>query len=301
MEVYSETGEFSRNLFYIDTFAHGMRRSIGILVLKNGSECAIFDSGMPNSSNEILKSLKKLGIDLDSILYLFLTHRHIDHAGSSASLLEKLTNASVCMHPYSVKQLMKPSKIYHSGKEIFGDYATPMKPLEITSIRSLQDGEEINIGKEIVKAIHTPGHTSDHISYYMPSRRTLFCGDLIGLFKPKTMQLYPACMYPSFNYQKFQVSMEKISSIDLDFLVFSHFGVVMGNDSSLIIEDSLATHQRLFEIVEKHKDNAKKEELLKEIKAEMDASAIFPDSVCERAVEFMAKGFIEGLDPLKTS
>jgi len=297
METYSETGEFSRNLFYIDTFAHDLRRSIGIFVLRNGSECAIFDSGMPNSSGEILKSLKKFGIDLDSIRYIFLTHRHIDHAGSSAYLLEKLSNASVGMHPYSAKQLMEPSKIYQGGKELFRDFATPMNPLEIASIRTLQDGEEINIGKEIVKAIYTPGHTSDHISYYIPSRKALFCGDLIGLFNPKTMKLSPACMYPSFNYQSFQVSMEKIRAVDLEFLIFPHFGVVIGNDSSIIVEDSLATHQRLFKIAEKHKDNAKKEEILKEVKAEMDASATFPDSVRERAVEFMAKGFIEGLNP----
>lgn len=301
METYYETGEFSRNLFYIDTFAHGMRRSIGIFVLNSGSEYAIFDSGMPNSSSEILKSLKKLGIDLDSIRYIFLTHRHIDHAGSSANLHEKLSNTLVGMHPYSAKQLMEPSKIYQGGKELFGDFATPMNPLEIASIRTLQDGEEINIGKEIVKAIYTPGHTSDHISYYIPSRKTLFCGDLVGLFNPKTMKIYPACMYPSFNYQRFQVSMEKISSIDLEFLVFPHFGVVMGNDSSLIIEDSLTSHQKLFEIVKKRKNNMKKEELLKEVKTEMDASATFPDSVRERAVEFMAKGFIEGLNPPRTN
>jgi hypothetical protein len=115
------------------------------------------------------------------------------------------------------------------------------------------------------------------------------------------MKISPACMYPSFNYQRFQVSIEKIRSFDLGFLIFPHFGVVIGNDSSLIIEDSLTTHQKLFEITEKHKDNTKKEELLKEVKAEMDASATFPNSVCERAVEFMAKGFIEGLNQPQTN
>lgn len=295
MEVFDKTGEFERDLFYIDTLAHDMRRSIGVLVYRNGMENIIFDSGMPNSSNEILKSLLKLGINPDSTRYILLSHRHIDHAGGSATLLDVLHNASVGIHPFSAKHLAKPSKIYESGRDFFGDFATRMRPVQISSLRTLQDDEEIYVGQEVIKAIYTPGHTSDHISYYIPSKRALYCGDVVGSFNPKTWKAHPTCIYPSFDYQKYKTTIDRIRSINFETMVFSHFGVAIGKDAKQILDHSLASHQTLERIVEDYNDSSNRETLMQEIKVALeDATEIFPNPIRERAAEFMATGFIKG-------
>jgi len=271
-----------------------MRRSIGVLVYRNGMENVIFDSGMPNSSNEILKSFLKLGINPNSTRYILLTHRHIDHAGGSATLLDALHNASVVIHPFSAKHLAKPSKIYESGREFFGDFATHMKPVQISSLRTLKDGEEIYVGQEVIKAIYSPGHTSDHISYYIPSKRTLYCGDIVGSFNPKTWKVHPTCIYPSFDYQKYKTTIDRIRSINFETVVFSHFGVTIGKDAKQILDHSLATHQTLERIVEDYNDSSNRETLMQEIKVALEeATEIFPNTIRERAAEFMARGFIK--------
>jgi glyoxylase-like metal-dependent hydrolase (beta-lactamase superfamily II) len=296
LQIYDGTGEFESDLFYIDTMAHGIKSSIGVLVYRNSGESVVFDSGMPNSANRILTSLKKLGIGHESIRHILLTHRHIDHAGSASFMLEYLPNALIGIHPFSVKQLAEPSKIYEGGKALFGEYATPMRPVRDSCMRALGDNEEIQVGEEVVRAIYTPGHTSDHIGYYVPSKKALFCGDVIGAFGTQVKRLWPACMYPSFDYQEYKTSMERIRSLDLAIMAFPHFGVATGRDVKDILDQSLAVHGALERIVIDNIGKLDGERLVQEIKMVLnEATTIFPESVRERAAEFMARGFIKGI------
>ncbi len=43
----------------------------------------------------------------------------------------------------------------------------------------LHDGEEIPAGGVRIRAIHTPGHTPDHIVFWVPGLRALFSGDAV--------------------------------------------------------------------------------------------------------------------------
>ncbi|MCW4043415.1 MAG: MBL fold metallo-hydrolase [Candidatus Bathyarchaeota archaeon] len=297
MEVYSKTGQFDDNIFYIDTLAHNMKKSIGVLVYKNVNECVIFDSGMPNCTNQILRSLKSLRIEQESICHILLTHRHIDHAGASADLLKQFSKAKVGIHPFSIRHLFDPLKIYQGGRELFGEFAMPMKPIQFSSMIALEDNQEIRIGHNVVKAIYSPGHTSDHISYYIPSKKTLYCGDVIGSFNPEIEKIHPTSIFPSFNYVKYKQTIEKIRSLDIETMVFSHFGVAIGKDVKKNLDNSLATHKELESIVESYTDKPDNMKLIQDLKNTLeDATEIFPAPVRERAAEFMARGFMKGMN-----
>ena len=218
MEVYSQTGEFDDDIFYVDTLAHNMKKSIGVLVYKNNDECVIFDSGMPNCANQILRSLKSLKIEQESICYILLTHRHIDHAGASYDLLKNFSQAKVGIRSFSIRHLSDPSKIYQSGKELFREFASPMKPIQLSSMIALEDNQEIRVGHDVIKAIYSPGHTSDHISFYIPSKKTLYCGDVIGSFNPEMEKIHPTSIYPSFNYEKYKETIDGIRIIRIPYL-----------------------------------------------------------------------------------
>jgi len=274
-----------------------MKKSIGVLVYKNADDCVIFDSGMPNCTNQILRSLKSLRIEQNSVCHILLTHRHIDHAGASSDLLKNFSQAKVGIHSFSIKHLSDPSKIYQSGKELFGEFASPMKPVQLSSMIALEDNQEIHVGHNVVKAIYSPGHTSDHISYYIPSKKTLYCGDVVGSFNPRTEKVHPTSIFPSFNYAKYKETIEKFRALDIETIVFSHFGVAIGKDVKKNLDNSLATHRELEKIVEDYADKLDKMKLIQDLKNELEeAKEIFPPPVQERAAEFMARGFIKGMN-----
>jgi glyoxylase-like metal-dependent hydrolase (beta-lactamase superfamily II) len=297
MEVYTQTGEFNQDIFYIDTLAHNMKKAIGVPGYKNDDECVIFDSGMPNCANQILRSLKNLRIEKKSVCHILLTHRHIDHAGASSDLLKNFNQAKVGIHSFSTKHLSNPSKIYQSGKELFREFASPMKPIHLSSMIALEDNQEIRVGHNVIKTIYTPGHTSDHISYYIPSKKTLYCGDVIGSFNSRTGKVHPTSIFPSFNYGKYKETIEKFRALDFETIVFSHFGVAIGKDVKKILDNSLVTHRELEKIVEDYTGIPDKMKLIQDLKNELEeATEIFPAPVRERAAEFMARGFIKGMN-----
>ena len=43
----------------------------------------------------------------------------------------------------------------------------------------MAEGDEIEIGTEVLKVLHTPGHSPDHLSFYCEKDGLLFCGDLL--------------------------------------------------------------------------------------------------------------------------
>jgi glyoxylase-like metal-dependent hydrolase (beta-lactamase superfamily II) len=85
---------------------------------------------------------------------IILTHRHIDHMGGVPQLRELFSGISV-------------------SKMIFRDQNLP-GPIE-----DLQDGQAVSgVGVTLIP-IHTPGHASDHLCYYLAEEQALFTGDLI--------------------------------------------------------------------------------------------------------------------------
>ena len=83
-----------------------------------------------------------------------LTHRHRDHLGGVAHLRERYRGL-------------------HVGKLIHRDADLP------EGIETLRDGQTIEGDGATLVAIHTPGHASDHLCYYLPEENAVFTGDVV--------------------------------------------------------------------------------------------------------------------------
>ena len=111
----------------------------------NGREALIIDPVLENV-NEYINILKELDLKLVKVID---THIHADHV-TGASKLKDITKCSTIM----------------------GDH-TPADSVEI----KVKDDEYINLDNLKVKAMYTPGHTSDSYSFLMDNY--LFSGDTL--------------------------------------------------------------------------------------------------------------------------
>lgn len=83
-----------------------------------------------------------------------LTHRHRDHLGGVDHLRERYRGLRV-------------------GKLLHRDSDLP------AGIENLLDGETIRGDGVTLTAIHTPGHASDHLCYYLAEENAVFTGDVV--------------------------------------------------------------------------------------------------------------------------
>ncbi|AIT10053.1 hydroxyacylglutathione hydrolase [Candidatus Francisella endociliophora] len=93
--------------------------------------------------------IKSKSLQLKAIL---ITHKHGDHIAGVKKLLEIYPNAKI--YAYTDNDLFKPD-VY------------------------VKDGDYVDLGFTSFKAMYTPGHISDHISFLFEKERALFCGDAL--------------------------------------------------------------------------------------------------------------------------
>ena len=124
-------------------------------------EGMIIDPGA--NGREIIGMVEKLGLKVKLVV---LTHRHPDHVGAAAQVLEA-TKAELASHAECAKYLpQSASYVYESP------FQGAPKPGRI-----LKEGDNIAIGELNFKVIETPGHTPCGIS--IVGEGHVFTGDTL--------------------------------------------------------------------------------------------------------------------------
>lgn len=163
------------------------------LALSDGG-AALIDAASDEGDvvNYILPALEKLGIPLEAIKLLLLTHSHGDHAGGLSALRKMIPRAKV----------------------------RSMTPFALPSFSLLQDGEVL-LGR--LKVIHLPGHTEESCGYYDLQTRTLLSGDCL--------QLAGVGKYiHGINHrERYRDSVRRLTDMDIYRIVAAHEYVPLGS------------------------------------------------------------------------
>ncbi len=167
-----------------------------VYLIESAGETALIDAGihMPEAFLTLERSLSEHGYRLDEISKVFLTHKHIDHAGLAARI-RSVSGATVYVHREDHKDVVEfneryPSvhELYVQGMRVWGlpeDVIAQMAATRDMFLQlgrsvpaeALDDGEEIPIGSVTLRVIHTPGHTLGSACFLV--NETLFVGDHI--------------------------------------------------------------------------------------------------------------------------
>ncbi|MEM2176271.1 MAG: MBL fold metallo-hydrolase [Archaeoglobaceae archaeon] len=175
-----------------------------------------------SGANIILDFISKLGASrLD---YIAVTHVHIDHGGSAATIAKKM-NAKILVHPKGLKHLANPERLWIASKSVLGElaeiYGKP-ESIEEDKIIAVEDFQSFDLGDDELVAIHAPGHAPHMVAYLLKRRKILFPSDAVGMiYKGEVFPLTPT----PFDFAKAIETLEKLEKLDVEIVALTHFGV----------------------------------------------------------------------------
>lgn len=214
----------------IDTRQFGLPRR-GASYAVGSRRVALVETGTPQAAPALLEAVR--GLDL---VYIFVSHVHLDHAGSAGALAAAHPQATVVAHPRAVKHLADPRRLIAGVREaspdLFPLYGEPT-PVPVGQLHAASDGERFDLGGGVViEAVHAPGHAPHHACFFEHESRTLFTGDAVG--NNGISVDVPLTVPPRFDFDIALETLKRLHKLRPASLAFTHFGRVEENADTLI-------------------------------------------------------------------
>ncbi len=181
------------------------------LLVENG-QAVLVDTGFLAEYRLVRPALRRLGLDLDALQALLLTHGHLDHTARLAWFQDRLPEVPIYLHPLDLDHARgihsySGTALWCGRLEAVGRFLTGFRPGHPT--HELHDAQMLPWwgGLEV---IHLPGHTAGHCGFYSRRHDLLFSGDLFASY-PWSTYLPP----PILNScpQHFPASLQRVRDL----------------------------------------------------------------------------------------
>ena len=130
----------------------------------------LIDSGLPSTGPALEATLGRLGLRMEDIDMLVLTHEHIDHVGGMTTFSKR---PETFAHQYAASKL-------ETGDEfgmVCSAFSERLDPTHVTDL--LSPGDLLETGVHALRVHHTPGHSSGSITLHDENSGLIVSGDLV--------------------------------------------------------------------------------------------------------------------------
>ena len=223
-------------IYEIDTYYMGRTDYTCCYLVEDDGEAAVIETNTNYAVPYILGTLEKVGLDKKQVKYVILTHIHLDHAGGAGLLMKNLPEAELVLHPRGRKHMIDPEKLIKSVKEVYGEAKYKelygeIIPVPKERVRTVEDGDMLQLGGRKLEAFDLQGHAKHHISVLDKKTMSLFSGDNFGIGYPQltfnnVRLVFPSTSPTQFDPEDAVKTYEKIIGLNPARILLTHFGAV---------------------------------------------------------------------------
>jgi glyoxylase-like metal-dependent hydrolase (beta-lactamase superfamily II) len=206
---------------------------IASYILRGPRGVALIETGPASTYPALKAGLAGLGIALDQVTDILVTHIHLDHAGA-AGWLARETGATVHVHAVGAPHLADPAKLLASAQRIYGDAMHTLwgetVPVPAGQVHALGDGDVVDAAGLRVTAVDTPGHAWHHMAYLLEG--LCFTGDVAAVRLPGHRHVRVPTPPPEIDLPVWGRSLARLAGLRPDRLLPTHFGPVDGDSAA---------------------------------------------------------------------
>ncbi len=222
-----KTFEAGPGIIGIDTMMAGYENVTSAFLLE-ALEPTLIETGPASSAKAVTEALWGLGLAPEALAHVVVTHIHLDHSGGAGVLASAFPQATIWAHERGAPHLADPERLLRSAARLYGGRLVELfgetMPVPSGRLRSIEEGDTIDMGNRHLNVMYTPGHASHHVSLQDSDTRAVFVGDAVGVHLPSVSQVRPATPPPEFDIELAIDSIRRIETQARGSIMFSHFG-----------------------------------------------------------------------------
>lgn len=146
---------------------------LSVVLIDTGAGLILIDGALPQAAPAILENVRRLGFRPRDIKYILSTEPHFDHAGGIAALARD-TGATVIASPLGAQGLLSGRHATDDPQHGYGG-SWPA----IAKVKTIGGNETLKLGKTVITALSTPGHTMGSMSWRWKSCEQRVCKSVV--------------------------------------------------------------------------------------------------------------------------